>query len=88
MLPIGIPSSFFMVLKTIFRKYIWQNKKSRVNNNLLTRKKKRGMALPDVSRYYKAITLARLVEWANLNTKKRWVKMEDTLYGTQLQKII
>lgn len=46
------------------------------------------MALPYVDRNYKAITLARLVEWANLNTKKRWVKMEDTLYGTQLQKII
>lgn len=42
MLPIGILSSFFKVIKTIFLKYIWQNKKPRVNNNLLTRKKEKG----------------------------------------------
>lgn len=78
MLPIGIPPSFFKVIKTIFSKYILQNKKPRVNDNLLTGKKKKGgMALPDVGRYYKAIILARLVEWGNINTKKRWVKMED-----------
>lgn len=40
MLPIGLPPSFFKVIKTILLKYIWQNKKPRVNYNLLTRKKK------------------------------------------------
>lgn len=46
------------------------------------------MSFPDVGRYYNTIILARLVEWANINTKKRLEKMEDTLFGTQLNKII
>lgn len=41
MLPIGMPPSFFKVIKTIVLKYIWQNKKPKVNNTLLTRKKKK-----------------------------------------------
>ena len=46
------------------------------------------MALPDIKRYYKAIILARLAEWANPYTRKKWVQMENTLSMTHLQKKI
>lgn len=81
MLPIEIPQCFFKIIKTIILKYIWQNKKARVNIRFLYRKKKKGG-------YYTAVILARLVEWVNTNTKKQWVKTEDTFSMTQLQKNI
>ena len=54
----------------------------------LEKKKKGGLAVPDIKRYYTAVIIARLVEWVYTNTNKRWVKMENTLHMTQLGKNI
>lgn len=42
----------------------------------------------DIKSYYKAVIIARMVEWANVNSEKRWASMEDALSMTLLHKNI
>lgn len=89
MLPVKIPQSFFKIIKTILLKYIWLNKKPRIKYTLITRKKEHGgLAVPDISRYYKAIVLTRMLEWTNKKNEKKWVEMENTISGATLHKNI
>lgn len=53
-------------------KFIWQNKNQRIKFAQITRKRKHGgLATPEINRYYKAIILARMVEWTNKNSEKQ-----------------
>ena len=89
MLPIEIPQSFFEILKSMLIKHIWKNKKPRVNFATITREKKhRGLAAPDINRYYKATIIAHMVEWGNKDKEKekKWIRMENSISKTTLQK--
>lgn len=89
MLPIYIPQIYFRILKTIFTKFIWQNKKPRIKYSLLCKEKKLGgLAAPDLQKYYNAIIIARVMEWTNKSTEKRWVKIERNMSKAPLEKII
>lgn len=51
-LPIQIPNSFFKKLSGLQRKFLWADKKPRINLCLLTLpKSKEGIGLPDFSKY-------------------------------------
>lgn len=64
-------------------------KKVRMSWATLSRNKTQGgLAAPDIERYYTATIIARMLEWTNENSDKRWVRIENTLSRTQLNKTI
>lgn len=89
MLPVMVPQSFFKVIQKIITKFIWQNKKPRLKMALISRKRQHGgLTAPDILRYYKAVTIARMIEWTKENKEKKWIEMENTLSKTTLHKNI
>lgn len=70
-------------------RFIWQNKKPRVSFAILRQGKNQGgLAVPDVKKYYYAVALSRVVEWAREKSEKQWVKIENYTSGTRLNRII
>lgn len=74
MLPLTLSQTCFKTLKSLLSKCIWQNKKPRIAFAILRRGKKQGgLAGPDLIKYYIAVALAQVVEWAKEANEKRWV---------------
>lgn len=75
MLPVTIPQSFFKIIQKIITKFIWQNKKTTLKMALISRKRQHGgLTAPDISRYYKAVIIARMIEWTKENEEKNGSK--------------
>lgn len=47
-------------------------------------KSDRGMGLPDVVLYYRAMALVRILNWCHDYSNKLWVSLEQTLAGRKL----
>ncbi|KAM8977104.1 adhesion G-protein coupled receptor G2 [Pelodytes ibericus] len=76
-LPILVPRTFFINVKRMITKFIWNSKGPRLGYQYLVRNKDRGgLGLPDVESYYKATLLSRIVEWS-IPAKKLWVSLEQ-----------
>lgn len=87
MIPIALPMIFFQIIKIFVSKYIWQHKKPRLQCSVLSKYKAQGgLALPDFRRYYNAVVLSQILDWAELESGKRWVKVEKILSSSQLGK--
>lgn len=73
-LPIAIP--FLKRIKKLIYEFVWANKTPRLSGNILIRSKaKGGLALSDISNYYVAVHLARILKWCNsrkINNGWRW----------------
>lgn len=66
-----------------------KRKKPRVAYKVLSRGKAQGgLAIPDFRNYYKAIIIARALEWEKSRKSKRWVSLEMGLSNTQLNHMI
>lgn len=89
MLPIFVPQRYFQVMKKMILGNIWQHKKPIIKDTILSRGKKRGgLGLPDLKKYYEATLLARVVDWKYNNQEKRWVEIEKGLNEANLDDII
>lgn len=55
---------------------------------VLNKDKLQGLAVPDLKKYYNAILLSRVMEWARIKNEKRWVKLENTISNAPLSKMI
>lgn len=85
MLPISLPQPYLRALRGLMAKFVWGNKKPRIAHKVLTRGKKQGgLALPDLSKYYKSVMLSRVMEWSKSTSEKRWVNIEHSLSSTHL----
>lgn len=65
-LPICIPSTFFKQYSLRLR-----------HNQLMLHKRYRGLAVPDVRKYYQVIHLSRLINWNRHTDLKLWVRIEQ-----------
>lgn len=89
MLPIPLPQLYFRALRGLILRFVWGGKKSGIARSVLSRRKeKRGMALPDFNKYYKAVVLTRVIEWSKGVLDKRWVNIEHSLSSIDLGHII
>lgn len=76
-LPVGIPTSTFILLDKLISKFIWQNKKPRVRFKTLTLGKDRGGLLPNLKHYFWAAQLTAVVAWINKDVESGWVSIEQ-----------
>ena len=89
MVPVAVPQTYIKILNSLLMNYIWKNKRQRISAQVLKPKKKTGgLAVPDISKYYVATVLARIIEWAKENPDKRWINIECALARAQLGRII
>lgn len=59
MLPIPLPQAYFKTSQTLFSRFIWQGKKTRISLTLLTKDRAYGgLGAPDLRNYYNAILLS------------------------------
>lgn len=83
------PALLQTFFQTMILRCIWQGKKTRIQFSLLSRDKIHGgLAAPDIKRYYNAVIITLMIEWTNIKSEKRWVKLENTISKTLLSKII
>lgn len=77
-LPVIIPSSTFKRLDKIISKFLWQNKRARINYKILLCPKERGgLNLPNLKKYYWAAQLKALIMWITKETDALLVGMEQ-----------
>lgn len=64
-LPLKIPDSYFKRLNMIFKDFLWNGKRARINMKKLQRPvNSGGLGLPNLVYYYYAFNLRHLAHWA------------------------
>lgn len=77
-IPLSPPDVFFTKIKTIFNKFIWNNRQARLCLSLLYLLYDRGgLGIPDLKWYYWAAHLSTASCWF-IVTKLSWVNLERT----------
>ena len=77
-LPVRIPTLAFNMLDKLISRFIWQNKRPRVQLKTLTLQKNRGgLSLPNTKYYFWAAQLTAVVAWINNDTETGWVNLEQ-----------
>lgn len=80
MVPVHLPRRFFIELRSLFIKFVWDGKRPRLAMALLHRSKlTEGLGIPNVFQYYQAIALQRVLNWRFHTTLKLWVLLEKTM---------
>lgn len=63
-LNILIPFTTLQNIQTLFSQFIWQDKKSRIQASVLqTFKQHSGVTAPNITLYYHAINLSKILQW-------------------------
>uniref|UniRef100_A0A8C5PDV9 Reverse transcriptase n=1 Tax=Leptobrachium leishanense TaxID=445787 RepID=A0A8C5PDV9_9ANUR len=84
-LPILLPATFFRSLRSLFTRFIWPTRSSRLQyRTLALSKQSGGLALPDMKWYYYASHLTRIVDWMSYDSGQRWQDLETALSGIAL----
>lgn len=87
-LPVQIPFSYFDQASALFFDFIWAHKRPRLNRRQLTLPKThRGLAVPDLRKYYYATHLTRLIDWNRHQSTKLWTRLEQTRCDIPLNRI-
>jgi hypothetical protein len=79
-IPIKIQNQFFIELERAICKFIWNNKKPRIAKTILNNKRTaRGITIPDLTLYYRAIMIKKNKNKTKQNKKKTvWYWYRDT----------
>lgn len=83
-LPIAIRMPDPKVLQNKIMKFIWGDKRPRVNRRTLyTPKLRGGLEAPDLAKYFEAAQLAQLIRFHSLQAQPSWMKIELSSHPTK-----
>lgn len=88
-IPIKLPPSFFASFKRMCRNLLWSARAPRLSWDKLILPKGRGggIGLPDLTTYYRACHLTRIVDWHAHKTDKDWIQVENAFSRTPLHRL-
>lgn len=76
-------------LQGLINKFIWQQKKPRLKQNiLLSPVQHGGMGAPNIHAYYKAVILDQLKEWWSPTSRKTWHQIESAAITPNLKHVL
>lgn len=85
MIPVALPKIFFAHISSLISTFVWNNKRPRIANRLLSHHRDiGGLGLPDAQMYYRAIVLQRILDWHFHTQSKLWVSLEKYMAGRNL----
>uniref|UniRef100_A0A8C5MFE8 Uncharacterized protein n=1 Tax=Leptobrachium leishanense TaxID=445787 RepID=A0A8C5MFE8_9ANUR len=83
--PILLPAALFRSLRSLFTRFIWPTRSSRLQyRTLALSKQSGGLALPHMKWYYYASHLTHIVDWMSYDSGQRWQDLETALSSVPL----
>jgi hypothetical protein len=84
-IPIKFPMTFCIETEKTIIKYIWKHKRCQIAKSILSKKSNaRGITVPNLKLYYRAITIKTAWYWHKNRQEDQWIRIEDQNISPQI----